>query len=88
MEWISVKDRLPQVNSLVYVIRHPDNKILPAEYRKYNESTDADFLWDSWGKDCDCCEEYYMSNISIDTLYWILRSDILPKTLANNDPEQ
>ena len=64
------------VGKLVYVIRKSDYKVLPAKYMVWYDK-DA-FVWDSWGKKCDCCEEYRMSNMDIkNVIYWILRADLV-----------
>ena len=83
MKWISIKDKLPNKDELVYVVRFSDGKILPAIYEDhYGKNA---FVWDNWGKSCDCCEEYYMSQTNIkDAVYWMLRSDILEGIVIGN----
>ena len=76
IKWISVKDRLPDIGIDVYVVRAQDNKVIPAIYEHWY-GNDA-FVYDAWGKSCDCCEEYYWSDMDIkDAIYWIKREDLL-----------
>ena len=52
MEWISVKDRLPDLNSTVL---STDSKLIAVSTLRYNNHTKK-FHWDYFSSGCGCCD--------------------------------